>query len=248
MGKDAVTSIFVLDRIIFWTNGHPYLTQKLCQAAAKNINVVDVATVDSLCNQLFLSSKGKQQDDNLIFVRDRILKDKSPKEIDNLLDLYDKSLAGKNVRSEDKNPNVATLQLSGITRSENGYLRIRNNIYANIFDSKWIKANRSDAESQRRKEAYRKGLYKSATVFTLIITLLGFFFIVYREEQIQRLKAQERALHLQHEKLSAQEQVELQNKRLKRLSDSLNKANDDLKISLQENSAATALIKRRSGT
>src|SRR5207245_4804199 len=69
----------LLRQVLSWTGGHPYLTQKACRRVADwtrdswNPSVVPVI-VDDLVKELFLSENGQKTDDNLRFVRDRIVK------------------------------------------------------------------------------------------------------------------------------------------------------------------------------
>src|SRR5262245_42196106 len=72
----------LLDRILHWTSGHPYLTQRLCRAVADmNPDPMDAASraqrpeaIDRLCEELFLAPRARERDDNLLFVRERILR------------------------------------------------------------------------------------------------------------------------------------------------------------------------------
>jgi hypothetical protein len=58
----------VLDRTLFWTHGHPYLTQRLCQAAAQLNGHPDTALehsaeVDLLCQELFFGERARERDE-----------------------------------------------------------------------------------------------------------------------------------------------------------------------------------------
>src|SRR5262249_33918890 len=44
----------LLERILYWTGGHPYLTQRMCQAVAEATNAKTSAEVDRLCKEMFL--------------------------------------------------------------------------------------------------------------------------------------------------------------------------------------------------
>src|SRR5215469_2442248 len=68
LGTDDGVGNAVLRRIIHWTGGHPYLTQRLCQAVAQEGGIQSPAVVDRLCEQLFLSNRARERDDNLLFV------------------------------------------------------------------------------------------------------------------------------------------------------------------------------------
>ena len=123
-----------LERVLYWTAGHPYLTQRLChtlvesnRAADDSPNALDKpSAVDRLCENLFLSPRARERDDNLIFVRERMLNHEADKAA--LLDLFGKVRKGKQVPEDYTNPLVSVLALAGITRVEAGLLRVRNQI------------------------------------------------------------------------------------------------------------------------
>src|SRR5262249_22467467 len=56
----------LLRRILYWTGGHPYLTQRLCQGVADDKSLTAPAGVDRLCETMFLSSRARELDDNLL--------------------------------------------------------------------------------------------------------------------------------------------------------------------------------------
>ena len=163
-----------LKRIHYWTGGHPYLTQRLCQAIAESIphSAFRIPhSVDRLCQELFFSPRAKERDDNLLFVRERMLRGEV--DLAGLLYLYDKVYRGKRVRDDETNPLVDALRLSGIARVEDGRLRERNRIYARVFDREWIKTNMPDAEAQRQRSAFRRGLLRATAVAVVIIVAVA---------------------------------------------------------------------------
>ncbi len=87
----------LLKRILHWTGGHPYLTQRLCKAVAEDARVLHSQGVDQLCEELFFAKRASEQDDNLLFVRERMLR--SEVDTAGLLALYAKMRSGK--RAED---------------------------------------------------------------------------------------------------------------------------------------------------
>jgi hypothetical protein len=167
---DDSAGMAILQRIVYWTGGHPYLTQRLCRAVANDGKIHDTSGVDRLCRELFLSNRARERDDNLLFVRQRMLHS----EVDTaaLLMLYEKVRDGKTVRDDETNPLISVLRLSGIARVENGLLKARNRIYNKVFDDDWVNANMPGAEIRRQRAAYRRGL-KRALVITLPLLLFG---------------------------------------------------------------------------
>ncbi|HEX8845579.1 MAG TPA: AAA-like domain-containing protein [Pyrinomonadaceae bacterium] len=170
MKRDEDLGMTLLKRVIYWTGGHPYLTQRLCQAVAEDNNVNDIAGVDRLCEELFLSTRARERDDNLLFVRERILR--SDTDLAALLELYGKVRAGKRVRDDETNPLVSILRLAGITRIVDGHLQVRNQIYYRVFDREWIKSNMPDAELRRQRVAYRRGILRAAGIAALILAAM----------------------------------------------------------------------------
>jgi hypothetical protein len=156
LGRNGSDGATLLRRVLYWTGGHPYLTQRLCWAVAQDETARSVSAVDRTCRDLFLSLRAREGDDNLLFVRERMLR--SEVDTPGLLTLYGKIRSGKKVRDDDTSSLIGVLRLSGITRSADGVLRLRNRIYERVFDSDWILANMPGAEIRRQRAAYKRGL------------------------------------------------------------------------------------------
>src|SRR5919202_1813653 len=152
-GRDPRLGETLLRRVLYWTGGHPYLTQRLCLAVAEDASVTSAAGVDRLCEELFLSSRARERDDNLLFVRDRLRR-------------------GRRVPDDETDPLVRALRLSGIARAERGLLRVRNRIYERVFDLAWVIANMPDAELRRQRAAYRRGMLRAAAVAAVVLALM----------------------------------------------------------------------------
>ncbi len=75
----------LLKRVLYWTGGHPYLTQRLCQTIVEEARASTSAEVDRLCHESS-SHEAQETDDNLLFVRERMLR--SGGDLARLLDLY----------------------------------------------------------------------------------------------------------------------------------------------------------------
>lgn len=148
----------LLARILHWTGGHPYLTQRLCQAVAEDHRVRTPGGVDRVCEEIFLSSKARERDDNLLFVRDRMLRGGAdPLQ---LLTVYSNIWAGRLVKDDPSHPLLNELRLTGVVRSEDGYLRVRNRIYERVFNQKFVEANQPQDEVARQRAAERRGRLK----------------------------------------------------------------------------------------
>jgi tetratricopeptide (TPR) repeat protein len=145
LGCPALAGEQLLGRAFYWTGGHPYLTQRLCQAvAARRAWTVD--RLDALCQELFLAPRARERDDNLLFVRERLLR--TAADLGSLLSLYDRVHRQERVADEETSALVSELLLSGITRASGGLLRVRNRIYYHVFDQEWVRANLPAGEPQ----------------------------------------------------------------------------------------------------
>ncbi len=160
----------VVQRVLYWTGGHPYLTQRLCEAVSRTATPTDV---DRACNELFLSHRARERDDNLLFVRERMLRNEA--ELSGLLLLYGRVCSGARVHDDETNPLVTVLRLAGIVRVEHGYLRVRNRIYADVFNKDWVAENLPGAELRRQRVAYFRGFRIAGIIFSSLIVLAGIY-------------------------------------------------------------------------
>ena len=155
----------LLDRIFHWTNGHPYLTQRLCSAAAVS-STQNAADIDKIVSELFLGTRAKDSEDNLKFVSDRLLR--ATDDTDTVLARYAEVQKGRRVADDDTDPITDVLRLSGIVMSENGTLKVRNRIYKTVFDANWICRQTTPAETRRQHKAYQEGRKKSMIIATFV--------------------------------------------------------------------------------
>jgi AAA-like domain/FHA domain len=153
LSPDQDQAVRLLQRIFHWTNGHPYLTQRLCRAVAESNQErtptapPDPQRIDGLCEKLFLSPRAKEQDDNLLFVRERLLRTEA--DLARLLGLYEQVLKEERVPDDETDDLINQLRLAGIVDVAEGFLKARNQIYARVFDEAWIAANVPDAELEK---------------------------------------------------------------------------------------------------
>ncbi len=165
----------LLSRVFYWTGGHPYLTQRLCQAVAREIQAgksnVRRGTVDRLCHELFLTRRAQERDDNLTFVRDRILHGGT--ELAVTLDLYAKIRSGRRIKNDSLDSTAAVLLLSGAVRPSGGHLAVRNRIYARVFDARWIEDHLPGTELRRQKAAYQRGLLRAGSVAFAVLAIMA---------------------------------------------------------------------------
>jgi len=185
LGRPEKTGRLLLQRILYWTGGHPYMTQRMCLAVADDKSVDGAAGVDRVCEDLFLSARARERDDNLLFVRDRILRSESDHAA--LLMLYDRVRKHDRLRDDPAHPLISILRLSGIIRVREGYLYVRNRIYFRVFDREWVRSNLPMDEIARQKAAYRQGVLRVARIATPVcLILIGL--TVYAIHEARRAK------------------------------------------------------------
>ena len=190
-----ITSPSPLNRVLYWTGGHPYLTQKLCSALAQRTGVPTNADVDAVCHELFLSRRGQKTDDNLAFARSRLLYEENHRAA--LLDMYQRILDGRKIRDDATNPLHSILRLSGIVQADNGFLTVRNRIYAHVFNKQWARDNMPGEELRRQQAAYWRGLARAAGVGGIIALAIGGLAGVALNQAQNARMAEKRATTLQ---------------------------------------------------
>jgi Tol biopolymer transport system component len=123
--------------VLDWTDGQPYLTQKLCaeliQAAEKPCSQESVAET---VRRLFFTEEARKES-NLRAIRDRI--ESSPNKA-RMLHIYGQILDGKAIPDDERSPAKNELKLTGLVRpSSRGQLEVRNCIYHTVFNQDWVR-------------------------------------------------------------------------------------------------------------
>lgn len=131
----------ILDRVYYWTGGHPYLTQKLCRAISR-VGVIEDPDelVDKLVLQQFGGPAATQNEPHLACIHSNIVADKAMCE--GLLNLYGKIRKGVEVSTDLGSPLQRKLIAVGLlVTDELGGLRIRNHVYELVFTARWANEN-----------------------------------------------------------------------------------------------------------
>jgi len=178
----------VLRRILYWTNGHPFLTQSLAATAAARSDIQSASDVDRLTAELLFQAKARETNINLADVGNRILNgyldsEQIAKFRADVLSLYERVLQGKEVFDDESNHLIKVLKLSGIVRVEDRKLRIRNRIYERVFDRAWVRENMPGAELRRQRRAFIKGVVRTAAVAAVVIGIITALAIQVRRER-----------------------------------------------------------------
>ncbi len=193
LGRDTKINQRLMERILYWTGGHPCLTQRLCMAVSLESKAQTPHDVDRCCSRLFLTSNSIHQDDNLEFVCQRLLFDEE--DISGLLLLYEKVSSRKPIPDDETIPFVTRLKLSGVVTTFQVKLKVRNRIYKKVFDQDWIKSNLPGQEIQRQKAAYRRGILRSTVVFgTISLIMVVLTFVAVQQTRLakqEKLRAED---------------------------------------------------------
>jgi hypothetical protein len=130
----------VLKEVLAWTNGQPFLTQKifkLIRNTSSSIPSHNIAKwMDNLVQTKVIENwESQDEPEHLKTIRDRLLN--SQENPAQLLKLYQRIRQDREVVVVD-NPVEKELLLSGLIIEQNGILKVHNRIYESIFNQLWI--------------------------------------------------------------------------------------------------------------
>lgn len=138
----------LLEEVLAWTNGQPFLTQKICSLILKSTSQIiagkETEWVANLVQQEIIQNwEAKDEPQHLKTIRDRALRAGCANRLlqdpqsTTLLDLYQKILQSGEIPI-DNSPQQRKLLLSGLVIAEQGKLKVYNLIYQTIFDIHWL--------------------------------------------------------------------------------------------------------------
>jgi WD40 repeat protein len=172
-GSNPATARRLLERIHYWTAGHPYLTQRLCQNAVE-AGLTQLQQIDRLCEEIFFGRAFHKRDDNILFVQDRLLRGSS--DVAATLDLYQKVLSGKRCVEGKCGDSDELLRLAGIVRTDShGVIKPRNRIYRHVFNRQWTLMHLPDAELRRQRIAFQRGLVRALSISSVVFLAISYF-------------------------------------------------------------------------
>lgn len=185
----------LVQRVHYWTNGHPFLTQSLCTALRNDPTLRTEKDVDALVARDLFEPKARDTNINLADVGNRVLNGYAEGDDVNqfradILSAYEKALKGKDLADDESNRITAILKLSGLMRSEGKSLKVRNRIYERVFDRAWIVENMPAQEIRRQHRAFWLGVLRTAAIGALVIALVGN--LAYRNDQLRAEAARQR--------------------------------------------------------
>ena len=131
----------ILQEILSWTGGQPFLSQKLCQWVVNSEALIAIgqeakAIEDLVRSRMILHWESQDEPVHFRTIRDRLLS--KPQRTSQLLSLY-QEIWQRGCLAVDHSFEQSELRLSGLVVKDQGNLRIYNHIYREIFDQHWIK-------------------------------------------------------------------------------------------------------------
>lgn len=125
----------VMQWILDWTGGHPYLTQVVCENLSTNGElVVECEQVNACIQGLFVRAGARNQNIDMVRSYFSEVEGNTP---DPLLRAYGMSLENKAL-PEERQSLINRLILTGIVKYVGSQLGARNRVYETIFNKEWV--------------------------------------------------------------------------------------------------------------
>lgn len=131
----------VLREVLFWTNGQPFLTQKICKLirdSESSIPANDEAQwIENLVRTKVIEHwEFQDEPEHFRTIRDRLLNSKC-KAI-HLLELYRKVWQGETIKAVDSREQWELLLSGLVIQHQDNFFKVHNRIYECIFNDRWI--------------------------------------------------------------------------------------------------------------
>ncbi|WP_318731520.1 MULTISPECIES: AAA-like domain-containing protein [unclassified Roseofilum] len=143
----------MIERVLYWTNGQPFLSQKLFKILAQVSEEIDGKSakllagneefwVEQVVQEKILDQwQSQDEPEHLKTIRDRLLD--NPQHSARLLSVYQRILQGERVHNDDSWEQIELI-LSGLAIKEKGVLRVKTRIYEQIFNQDWVREQLND--------------------------------------------------------------------------------------------------------
>ncbi|QFU23057.1 response regulator [Shewanella eurypsychrophilus] len=143
----------LLEAVLYWSHGQPFLTQKICQLVIDNANVfspkgeltrqvplTEQALVDKVVKEKIIDDwKSNDNPEHLRTIKDRlILDDKvSVHSLATYAELLSSPIGELQI---DKVGDISRLYLTGLISQRKGVIRVRTKVYEEVFNLAWLSA------------------------------------------------------------------------------------------------------------
>ncbi len=148
-GLEETENVFnpqlILKQILSWTNGQPFLTQKICQLVHTehcqvSFNKEENWIEQLVQNQIIKNWQTQDEPEHLKTIRDRILSNEQ--KTASLLAMYQQILQ-RGFIAADNSIEQQELMLSGLIIKQEEKLQVRNRIYQEVFNLSWVETQLS---------------------------------------------------------------------------------------------------------
>lgn len=160
----------VLQEILYWTEGQPFLTQKLCYLV-QNCQVAipnggETQWVRQLVEQQIIADwESQDEPEHLRTIRDRLLRN-TPRS-QKLLKLYRQILRRGKITAKNCQEHLE-LRLCGLVSQQRGSLVVKNPIYANVFNRNWVEQHLHNLDDAIVLPL-RTAIFTSLAIATLVV-------------------------------------------------------------------------------
>ncbi|HEY9906036.1 MAG TPA: GAF domain-containing protein [Thermosynechococcaceae cyanobacterium] len=139
----------VLEAVLNWTGGQPFLTQKICKLIINSEVEIPYGREESWVEQLVRSHlidnwEASDEPPHLKAIRDRLLR--IGQRGHSLLEVYQQVLERGQIPAID-NSEQMELRLSGLIVKQAGKLRVSNQIYSAVFHQDWVAKSLTDLQA-----------------------------------------------------------------------------------------------------
>ncbi len=131
----------LLQAVLSWTGGQPFLTQKLCkllvEAEDSPTAGAEAEWVEKVARSRIIENwEARDEPEHLKTIRDRLFRGDEQRSIQ-LLHLYQQILLRGGTAENDDSSEQMELRLSGLVVKQAGFLQVRNRIYESVFNAAW---------------------------------------------------------------------------------------------------------------
>ncbi|MFO1040729.1 MAG: AAA-like domain-containing protein [Planctomycetaceae bacterium] len=195
LGEPTEADHPALKRILYWTNGHPYLTQRIFLKLAEDIEDDDEPPenweqqIDKAVKDTFLRPGARTREAHLEDIAKRRIGDLNkqgnpsydPEMKRRMLEIYKRGWHGKEVKDDPVSKPCVELKLCGLLVNnveEPSRLIVRNRIYRTVFDAAWI-------ESETPKNNWKRLAFAAGgvTVAAIVFAVVAIRFLMYQQRQ-----------------------------------------------------------------
>lgn len=130
-----------LDRIYYWTSGHPYLTQKLARSVAREHVSGNIKEhVDRIALLRLAGRAALHSEPHMSHIHRQIVGDRKNSEA--LLNIYGRLRKGIDVAFDPEERHHRMLLATGlVVIDDSGRLKVRNRLYKVVFTARWANEN-----------------------------------------------------------------------------------------------------------